>query len=112
MTPAANDGKKHLFVFRFMNEIYNDPEWRVVFSQEEAETQLMEMIAGDPAGNWRIEVQPAFITELDLSKLTAQFMGARTSTRKSKAARENGKKGGRPRRIPTDRKEGVPAIGE
>lgn len=96
----AVEGKYKAFVFRFVNKTYKDKEWRFAMSQAEIDYELDEMKKGDldkPMG-WEVEVLPMFFFEGQLRALTASYMGSKTSIEKRNASRENGKKGGRPKK--------------
>ena len=91
------EGKYHGFMYRFLNGNYKDKDWVFAFDQIEIETQLLGMNSGEDK-NWNVEIEPVFLRESHLSKISAMYLGSQKSAKKSKASRENGKKGGRPKK--------------
>jgi hypothetical protein len=91
------EGKYHGFMYRFLNGNYKDKDWVFAFSRDEIETQLLGMNSGEDK-EWQVEIEPVFLRESQISKIAAMYLGSHKSEAKSKASRENGKKGGRPRK--------------
>lgn len=96
----AVEGKYHALMFRFLADGYTDKEWQFAIDQAEVDSALESMRKGDldNSMNWRVEVMPFFFRETQIGKMTAHYMGSKTSYAKKVASRENGKKGGRPRK--------------
>jgi len=91
------EGKFHGFMYRFFNGDYKDKEWVFAFDQIEIETQLLGMNSGEDK-EWQVEIEPVFLRESQLSKISATYLGSHKSDAKRTASRENGKKGGRPKK--------------
>lgn len=90
------EGKLHGFMYRFVLENYKEQEWKFALTEAETETQLIGIRCSDPA--WTVDITPVVLTEDILGKLSGMYLGSRKSGKKSVSSRENGKKGGRPRK--------------
>jgi hypothetical protein len=90
------EGKLHGFMYRFVIGNYKDKEWKFALTKDEIETQLLGLIGDDP--DWKVEIEPVFLFEESIRAISGMFLGSRKSWKKAISSRENGKKGGRPRK--------------
>jgi len=91
----------NLIAYRLLNEDWRDATLELALSIEDVNQVVASMNGGEPLlkdRNWTAEVMPINLSDRIIGKLAAKIVGSHSSFAKKKSSRENGKKGGRPRK--------------
>ena len=72
--------------------------WQIVAKRELAQAAWNSMNSYDPEGGWQLESLEAKVPLYHIGPLIGYLCGSQTGGQKAQVARQNGKKGGRPKK--------------